>query len=314
MFNRLLFAIILLIVTQSALAEYCPVYAVIVVIADNGEVIYSHNADSRTQPASLAKMMTLLLVFKALQRKELSPLTKISISAYAARQKPSILGLKCGEFISARDAIQALIVKSANDIAVAMAEHLGKTEKAFVAMMNTEAQRLGMTSTKFFNASGWKDPRQVTTARDMAKLANALLKEYPGYYHFFAKKQFLFDKKTIKGHYALLGKRGSIVVDGIKTGFVNASGYNVVASAVKDNTRLIAVVLGGRSSKKRDALADLLFKKGFSKLLNRKIINSAKQNAIEPPMERTKAALAERKAAKIPSSNAGIYNKIIGLS
>ena len=144
----------------------------------------------------------------------------------------------------------------------------------------------------------------------MAKLANALLKEYPKYYHFFSNKQFLFENKRIKGHYALLGKRGNIIVDGIKTGFVNASGYNVAASAVKGDTRLIAIVLGGRTSKKRDTLADLLFKKGFSKLSNRKIIRMAEQNMVKSS---TASSMRAEKVLEVsPAPAAGIYNKIKG--
>jgi D-alanyl-D-alanine carboxypeptidase len=272
---RIALSLVLPVISSSFLVEatYSPVNAAIVVNVKNGEVIYSYNADQKTQPASLAKMMTLLLVFKALREKKISMSTMIRISPYAASQQPSILGLRSGEFISVRDAILALIVKSANDIAVALAEHIGKNEKMFVAMMNKEAKRLGMSSTVFFNPSGWKNPRQLTTARDMAKLARALLNEYPGHYHLFSNKQFNMGKKCIKGHNHLLGKKGNIIVDGIKTGYVTASGFNLAASAVKGRNRLIAVVLGGKTSKQRDDMADLLLRKGFSKLVCRDILS-----------------------------------------
>ncbi|MDR0678170.1 MAG: D-alanyl-D-alanine carboxypeptidase [Holosporaceae bacterium] len=289
-------------------AIYYPVNAAIVLNAQNGEIIYSYNADQKTQPASLAKMMTLLLTFKALQRKKVTLTTMIRISPNAASQKPSILGLKSGEYISVQNAILALIVKSANDIAVALAEYIGGTEKQFVSLMNKEAKRLGMSSTIFFNPSGWKNPRQLTTARDMAKLARALLLEYPGYYHLFSNKQFYIHNKCIKGHYRLLGKRGNILVDGIKTGFVNASGYNLAASGTNGNNRLIAVVLGSRTSKQRDALVDLLLKKGFFRLSNKKMIkNNIKHKTTDQETTLAKSAYSIHMVA-------GIYNKINALN
>jgi D-alanyl-D-alanine carboxypeptidase len=317
LFNRIFFAAVFLVWLEfSFAASYHPVSAVIVVNADDGEVICSYNADTKTQPASLTKMMTLLLAFKALYQKKISLSAKIPVSVRAASQKPSSLRLKMGESISVRDAILALVIKSANDVAVALAEYIGKTEKSFVCMMNREAKRLGMTSTKFFNASGWKDPQQMTTARDMATLARALLQKYPGYYHYFSQKQFLFQGKCIKGHYMLLGKtesidingmKRSISIDGIKTGFVNASGYNVAASAVNGNSRLIAVVLGGKTSKARDALAQVLLRKGFLKLASRKNIKNKKPAGAPLPSEPQKCAQA---LAKSSLQVHGIYNRI----
>jgi D-alanyl-D-alanine carboxypeptidase len=308
--RRLFVALIFVFGTAKALAACCLVDSAIVVDTKTGEVIYSYNADARTQPASLAKMMTLLLTFGALKQKKVSMSTKVRISSNAASQRPSALGLKVGTFISVKDAILALVVKSANDIAVALAEHIAKNEKAFVEMMNKEAKRLGMSSTIFFNPSGWKNPRQLTTARDMAKLARALVKEYPGYYHFFSNKQFRINNKCIKGHYELLGKKGDLVVDGIKTGFVNASGYNLAASAKKGNARLIAVVLGGKTSKKRDALADLLLRKGFSRLLAREIMNKSRRSPKFSPSEQQNVALFQTKSTEPLMPMAGIYNKI----
>jgi D-alanyl-D-alanine carboxypeptidase len=315
LFSRLLFAIAFLSLAEFSFAAYYPVNATIVVDSKSGKVIYSYNADLKTQPASLAKMMTLLLVFKALQQKKISLTTKIPISTYAALQKPSILGLKSGEFITVRNAILALIVKSANDIAVALAEYLGKTEKSFAYMMNKEARRLGMSSTIFFNASGWKDPRQVTTARDMAKLSCALINECPAYYHLFSFRQFNINGRSIRGHYALLGKKGSVSVDGIKTGFVSASGYNVAASASKDGKRLVAVVLGGRTSKKRDALADLLLQKGFSKLRSRELVRKLESAKSGTAVAIFKVQSVQKTESPLTAAPvAGIYNKISQLN
>jgi D-alanyl-D-alanine carboxypeptidase len=301
LFRRLFFAFALLSPTAKVFSV-SPVSAAIVVNAKNGEIIYSRNADQKTQPASLAKMATLLLTFKALKERKISFNSKICVSAYAASQRPTILGLKAGEFITVKNAVLALAVKSANDIAVALAERLGKTEKNFASMMNKEAKRLGMSSTIFFNASGWKDPRQLTTARDMAKLAVALLKEYPEYYHFFSNKQFYVENKRIKGHYALLGKRGDMLVDGIKTGYVAASGFNLAASAVKGKDRLIAVVLGGKTSAERNALTESLLTKGFSKLLSREVLAKNKRQR--------KIASVLPKKPELSTTPSGIYNKL----
>ena len=261
-----------LVLVTHVLSAYIPVKAALVVEAGSGEIIYSYNENQRTQPASLTKMMTLLLTFRALQQKKITPQTLITMSPRAASQSPCKLGLKAGSQITVRDAIMSLITKSANDIAVALAERLGGTERNFVRQMNAEATRLGMSSTVFTNPSGWKDIRQQSTARDMSILARALLREYPGYYHLFSTKHFRYKGMRLKNHNNLLGKRYSYVVDGIKTGYVAASGFNLAASAVKGKTRLIAVVLGGKNAGERDALTSLLLKKGFARFANRRLI------------------------------------------
>ncbi|MDR0677132.1 MAG: D-alanyl-D-alanine carboxypeptidase [Holosporaceae bacterium] len=271
---RFLFCIFISLSTVETFAVYTPVSASLV-SDTSGNIIYSSNANLKTQPASLTKMMTLLLVFKALEQRKISFSTKIKISQNAASQSPCMLGLKCGEYISMRDAILALITKSANDIAVAIAEHIGKSEKKFVRMMNKEAKRLNMNSTTFQNPSGWKNPQQLTTAKDMAKLSKALICEYPGYYGLFSTKSFCYRKEVIKNHNNLLKKKGEdIVVDGIKTGFLNASGFNIAASAVRGKKRLIVIVLGGKTARERDIKAYLLIKKAFSKLLSQEILKS----------------------------------------
>ncbi|GHU10825.1 hypothetical protein FACS189449_01050 [Alphaproteobacteria bacterium] len=238
--------------------------AAIVVDARKGSVLYSYNSDARTQPASIAKMMTLFIIFKALKQKKISLYSMIKISPHAAAQAPCKLGLKCGSFISVRDAILSLVTQSANDIAVALAEFgAGGSEQRFVSMMNKEAKRLKMNSTVFLNPSGWKNAQQVTTAHDIAKLSMAILKECPDYYNIFSTKEFAFNKKVYKNHNTLLGSQDGIVVDGIKTGFVNASGYNIAVSARKGKDRIIVVVLGGRSGAQRDMQAKTLLKEGF---------------------------------------------------
>jgi D-alanyl-D-alanine carboxypeptidase len=282
---------------------YAPLSAAIVVNAKTGEIVYSYNADLQMQPASLAKMMTLFLTFKALQQKRVFPTTLVHISRNAAFQKPCTLGLPVGQTIMVRDAILALITKSANDVAVALAECIAKSEKKFVAMMNKEAQRLGMSSTVFINPSGWKNPRQLSTVRDMAKLARALLLEYPGYYHLFSTKQFVFNKQRLRNHNGLLGKRGDVMVDGIKTGFLNASGFNLAASAFKGKKRLIVVVFGGRTPKQRDALADLLLQKGFLRLSREKKSLFLQSQIVKTPKRRA-LSLGDYQFSP------GIYNRI----
>lgn len=242
-----------------------PIESAFVMDAKTGRYICGYNEDVQTQPASLTKMMTLLLTFKALKAKRISLNSKIRISKNAASQRPCKLGLKVGEKITVRNAILALVTKSANDVAVALGEFLaGGNENTFVYIMNKEARRLNMTSTVFVNPSGWKNPKQLTTARDMAKLARALVRDYPKYYHFFATKRFSYKKARIRNHNKLLGYRKGMVVDGIKTGYVAASGYNLAASARKGRRRLIAVVLGGKTARLRDIEVGRLLKKGFS--------------------------------------------------
>lgn len=248
-----------------------PLNAAIVVNAKTGGILYAHNIDDKTQPASIAKMMTLLITFRQLKQKAIRLDTMIKVSANAASQSPCKLGVKCGDSISVLDAILAMVTKSANDITIALAEHLGRGSlQRFVDMMNKETKRLRMTSTVFLNPSGWKDPNQLTTARDIAKLSRALLVEYPEYYHFFSTKNFSFKKQIYKNHNTLLGTKNGVVVDGIKTGFINASGYNTAVSAKKGQDRLIVVFFGGKSARQRDQAVAELLKDGFEKLSARR--------------------------------------------
>lgn len=256
-----------------------PPKASIVADAKTGEILYASNPDIRTQPASMTKMMTLKLVFKALREKKITQNTIIRISAHAAEQKPSKIGLKKGDYITVRDAILALIIKSANDVAVALAEHVGGSEKRFVCMMNNEARRLRMHSTTFCNASGWKNTSQLTTVRDMLKLSRALISEYPEFFPLFSKKVFYYRGKCHKNHNHLLGENGGITVDGLKTGFVCASGYNIAVTAKKGHERVIVVVVGGRTADKRDALVQWLLACSFNKLAERRCLAENKRRS-----------------------------------
>lgn len=223
----------------------------IVVCAETGKIYDAINADELIPPASLTKMMTLYLTFKALREGRLTLHQKIPVSHHATRQQPSKLGLKKGSCITVQHAILGLVVKSANDAAVALAEALGGgSEKHFANHMTDQAQRLGMKNTIFRNASGLPHKGQITTARDMAVLSRALYKHFPEHYSLFKTKQFAYCGTVHKNHNHLLGKVKG--VDGIKTGFTCASGFNLAASMVRGEHRLIAVVLGGETRHARD--------------------------------------------------------------
>jgi D-alanyl-D-alanine carboxypeptidase len=224
--------------------------ATIVVDAKTGKTLYASSADGKRYPASLTKMMTLYLLFEALDhgRTELS--SPVVVSEHAASQQPSKLDVPAGETISVRDAILALVTRSANDIAVAVAEHLAGSEREFATQMTQKARQLGMTATTFRNASGLPDPSQVTTARDMATLGRALREHYPKYFSFFSTTSFVWDGERIKNHNPLLGDVAG--VDGIKTGYTRTSGYNLVTSAKRDGREIVAVVIGGETARWRD--------------------------------------------------------------
>ncbi|MBN8995650.1 MAG: D-alanyl-D-alanine carboxypeptidase [Rhizobiales bacterium] len=224
--------------------------ASIVVDAKTGKVLFAENPDTRRFPASLTKMMTLYLLFERLDAGKTSLTARIPISSHAAAQAPSKLGLKPGTSISVRDAIYAIVTRSANDIAVAIGEYVGGSEDAFAVKMTAKARELGMSSTIFRNASGLPDPGQVTTARDMATLGRALQDRFPGYFKFFSATSFTFNGHRIPGHNRLLGKVAG--VNGIKTGYTRAAGYNLVTSVDRGNRKLVAVVLGGNTGRERD--------------------------------------------------------------
>ena len=244
-----------------------PKYAAIVVDAKTGEVLYEQAPDAHRYPASITKIMTMYLAFERLSNGSLSMDDRIVVSPHAAAQAPSKLGIRQGGTISVRDAMSAIAVKSANDMAVAMAEKMGGTEGHFAEMMTAKAKQLGMNNTQYVNASGLPDNRQQSSARDISILSRAVLRDYPQYYTLFSTRQFTWAGQTTKNHNHLLGQMPG--VDGIKTGFTNASGFNLAASAVRDNRRLIAVVLGGSSTATRDShVADLL-DAGFTVLRKR---------------------------------------------
>ncbi|WP_200340742.1 serine hydrolase [Rhodovibrio sodomensis] len=236
----------------------------IVVDAASGAVIEAHRPQMQHYPASLTKMMTLYMVFDALAAGELQLDEKMYVSPHAQEMPPTELGLHAGDRITVETAIKALVTKSANDAAVVIAEHLAGTEWDFAMDMTATARRLGLDDTKFRNASGLPHPYQVTTAEDMAQLARALIDDFPGYYKYFSIERMRYQGRVYRNHNNLLGRYDG--VDGIKTGYIDASGYNLVASAKRNGRRVIAVALGGRSPAARDRRVAHLLDAGFKQL------------------------------------------------
>ena len=231
--------------------------------ADSGRVLYAEEPDHQWHPASVTKLMTAYLTFEAIKAGKLKLDDKIVCSPNAHKQVPSKIGLPVGAKISVRLALQALIVKSANDVAVMLGEAVSGSEAAFVAHMNATARRLGMTRTRFANPHGLPDARQVSTARDLARLASRVIKEYPQYAYLFSQRHVRIGKRRLRSHNGLLKTFEG--ADGLKTGFICDSGYNVVASATRDGTRIVAVVLGARNSLARRLRAAALLEHGFKR-------------------------------------------------
>ncbi len=241
-----------------------PRYASVVIDADTGEVLHESRADASRYPASLTKMMTLYLLFEAMRQGEKTLDSKMKVSALAASMPQTNIGLRTNDTISVRQAIPALIVRSANDVAVVVAEALGGTEIKFGRMMTDKARNLGMRSTTFLNASGLPDSKQKTTARDMVILSARLQKDFPQYYHYFSTQSFKYKGVTYNSHNRMV--RNTKGVDGMKTGYIRASGFNVATSAKRGNRRLIAVVMGGRAAATRDRHMTHLLDRTFASM------------------------------------------------
>lgn len=239
-----------------------PKYAAFVADADTGEVLYSRRADTQRFPASITKVMTLYIVFEQLAAGNLKLDDRVVVSRNAASQRPSKLGLKAGESLTVDQAIRSLATKSANDISVALAEHISGSTEAFGRLMTLRARQLGMRNSNFVNPNGLPDARQVTTARDIFLLSQATIRHFPQYYTYYQQQQFVFGNQVLPNHNHLL--RTMPGVDGIKTGFTNAAGFTLAASAVRDGKRLIAVVLGGPSRVARDSNVESLLTAGFA--------------------------------------------------
>lgn len=241
-------------------------YASLVIDADTGTVLSERYADSIRYPASLTKIMTLMMAFEALDRGEMKKSDRIRVSNHAASMVPSKFYLKPGSTIKVEDAIYGLVTKSANDVAVALAEHIGGTEYRFANLMTSRARSIGMKKTTFKNASGLPNSKQVTTARDMATLARYILMRYPHHYKYFSTRSFKYNGNSYRNHNRLMDSYKGM--DGFKTGYINASGFNLVASARQDGRRLIGIVFGGKSSKTRNEHMAEILNTGFKKAKN----------------------------------------------
>jgi len=233
--------------SQTAMAAR---YAALIVDERTGAVLHAANPDSRVYPASLTKMMTLYLVFESLKANRVRLNQALPVSRRAAKRPQSKLGLRFGQKITVRDAIGALVTKSANDVATVVAEAFGGTEERFAEMMTARAHLLGMSRTVFRNASGLPDKKQVTTARDMTRLVMAMRRDFPQFAHYFTMESFTYRGTKYNNHNRLLKRfKGT---NGMKTGYVRASGFNIAVSVERDGERLIGTVFGGKTAGKRD--------------------------------------------------------------
>lgn len=254
--------------------------ASIVVDANSGAILHAHAPDASRYPASLTKMMTLYLVFEQLKRGRLKMSSRIKFSARAAGQPPSKLPIKAGGTLTVEQAIKALITKSANDVATAVAEHISGNEPAFARLMTARARNLGMRATTFRNASGLPDDAQVTTARDMATLGIALQNDFPDHYSLFSLRSFLYGGKRYRNHNRLLGRfKGT---DGIKTGYTRASGFNLTTSVRRGGKHVVGVVIGQRSGRVRNALMRRLLAKALPEATTRRTRPVARPVARQP--------------------------------
>jgi D-alanyl-D-alanine carboxypeptidase len=287
------------------------VFEALVLDAETGRVLRAANPDFSTQPASLTKMMTLYLTFEALNTGRLRIDQALPVSSEAASRAPTKLGLVPGDRVVVRDLILGLVTRSANDAATVLAEALAGSEPAFADLMTAKARQLGMMQTVYHNASGLPDPEQRTTARDTARLALALYQHFPREYRYFATREFEFRGEIIKTHNHLLEWYEG--ADGIKTGFVHASGFNLAASAVRNGHRLIAVIMGGDSAHGRDEIMADLLDKGFADIGAGPAIarNQAPAPAAPMPVIASAAVAATAAAANEPAQDrVGLAGKV----
>ncbi len=283
-----------------------PRSASIVIDADTGAVLHESHADASRYPASLTKMMTLYLLFEAIEQHKMTLDSRMPVSAHAASMPSTNIGLRTGDSISVREAIPALIVRSANDVAAVVAEALGTSETNFGRMMTEKARKLGMHSTTFRNASGLPNNEQKTTARDMVTLSMRLIKDFPKYYHFFSTQSFSHKGTVYKSHNRMV--RNTPGVDGLKTGFIRASGFNVATSAKRGNRRVVAVVMGGNTAAARDQQMAQLLDRSFnqspvqlaSNAANGRAVSSGK-DALPAPKSKSVSAM-ERGTESTPQA------------
>ena len=249
--------------THQNLSDQLDGFSVLAVDANTGKILFSKNADETRYPASLTKLMTLYMMFDLLDRNRLSLNDKIRFSQNAASKPRSKLGVQCGDYITVKEAINALIVLSANDVASAVAEHISGSELEFAKMMTRKARSLKMYKTNFYNPSGLFHPSQKTTASDMIKLGIGLKQNFPQYYKYFLRTSFNFRGKDISGHNRITANYPG--AEGLKTGYISQSGYNLISSASRDQKTVFATVLGGKTSRERDVYMEKLLDASFTK-------------------------------------------------
>lgn len=283
---------------QTVQQSYNPAFASIIVDANSGATLTATNADGLRFPASLTKIMTLYLLFERLDAGKISLNTEMPVSAHASSQAPTKLGLRPGQTIRVEDAIKGLVTRSANDAAVVIAEFIGGDEDDFAKMMTRKARALGMTRTVYRNASGLPNDDQVTTARDQSTLGRAIQDRFPRYYRYFATASFNYRGHNIRNHNHLLGKVEG--VDGIKTGYTRASGFNLVTNLRRGNRHLVGVVMGGRSYRSRDAIMRNLLAENLDKASGRRTVAAiTERNASEANAAAAEDAAQSRPAAPV---------------
>jgi len=285
----------------SSQAEAGGKFAAITVDARTGKILFDSDSNGMRHPASLTKMMTLYIVFQELKAKRIKLSTPLRVSARTANMPPSKLGLRKGETITVEQAIKALVIKSANDVAATIGENLGGSESAFAARMTRTARAIGMSRTTYKNASGLPNPGQVTTAKDQATLGLRLMRDFPQYYPYFRSTQFAWKGRVIRTHNRLLARFPG--TDGIKTGYINASGYNLVSSTRRGDKRLVGVVLGGRSGATRDAYMMSMLTKAFGKAQNGRTVAASagsSKGAVDPIQALKKAPNSKQEPEPAP--------------
>ncbi len=286
-------------------APYAPPFAALVVDANTGKVLYAKSENELRHPASVTKVMTLYMLFEQLEKGRMTLDTPIRMTAHAARMAPSKLYLKPGDTISAEDAIKALVTKSANDVAAAIADHIGGSEARFAEMMTAKARSIGMSRTTYANASGLPNPRQITTARDLVLLGRAIQERFPKYYAYFATHNFRYAGASIRNHNNLLGRLEG--VDGIKTGYTAKSGFNLLTSVRRDGQHVVAAVLGGTSAAARDRIMANLIEDKIQYASTSKTAPSVFAQARMEPVAGAKAEpKAEARAAAVDVAKADL--------
>ena len=284
--------------TTRAVQSYSPQFASIIVDGNSGATLQSTNPDALRRPASLTKIMTLYMLFERLEAGKMTLDTQMEVSAHASEQAPTKLGLKPGQTLRVEDAIKGLVTRSANDAAVVIAEAIGGDEENFARLMTRKARALGMSKTTYRNASGLPNDEQLTTARDQATLGRAIQDRFPRYYRYFATSVFNYRGQSIRNHNRLLGNVEG--VDGIKTGYTRASGFNLVTSMRRGNRHLVGVVMGGRSGGSRDAPMRSLLAENLEKGASRRTGAAiTERNPAEAAIEVAEADTAARPQATV---------------